>query len=65
MKLEPVNRYELEYNNTVDEIIQMIHKIMKALKEIHYNGYITVECDMNAGVEIAASDAINYLKPLL
>ena len=120
LALEPVNRYELNYNNTVDEIIQMICKIgskqvkilldtfhmnieeksigesivkakdhighvhfadsnrlapgkghldfqeiMKALKEICYNGYITIECELNSGIENAASDAINYLKPLM
>lgn len=120
LALEPVNRYELSYNNTVDEIIQMIqkvgskqikilidtfhmnieeqsivesivkaknyichvhfadsnrlapgkghmdfHEIMRALKEVNYNGYITVECDMNLSPEAAASDAINYLNPLL
>lgn len=120
LALEPVNRYELNYNNTVDEIIQMIdrmgsdkikilidtfhmnieeksiaesiiraknyighvhfadsnrlapgkghldfQKIMRALKEIHYNGYITVECDLKPDFEAAAGDAINYLKPLL
>jgi len=121
VKLEPVNRYQLNYNNTVSEIIEIIDKvkseclsllidsyhmyleeksitdsinlahkyishvylsgsnrdapsstgeinfteIIKSLKNIHYEGFIAIECNENLKLLEVAESSIKYLLPLI
>lgn len=121
IKLEPINRYQLNYNNTVTEVIEIIDKvkseylsllidsyhmnieeksitdsinlarryishvhladsnrdapsnkgeinfsdIIKSLKNIHYKGFITIECNENLKLLEVAESSIKYLLPLI
>lgn len=121
IKLEPINRYQLNYNNTITEVIEIIEEvksenlsllidsyhmhieeksitdsinlayryishvhladsnrmppskkgeinfsdIIKSLKNIHYNGFITIECNENLKLLEIARSSIKYLLPLI
>jgi len=121
IKLEPINRYQLNYNNTITEVIEIIDKvkseylsllidsyhmnieeksitnsinqaheyishvhladsnrdapgstgeinfadIINSLKNIHYKGFITVECNENLKLLEIAESSIKYLLPLI
>ena len=62
LALEPVNRYELIYNNTVDEIIQMIHKInSKQIKILIDTFHMNIEEKSIVKSIIRAGDYIGHV----
>lgn len=121
IKLEPINRYQLNYNNTITEVIEIIDEvksgylsllidsyhmkieeksindsinlarryishvhladsnraapnskgeinfpdIINSLKNIHYKGFITIECNENLKLLEIAESSIKYLLPLM